>query len=113
MLYHLPYIMMVQTRSKVENYSNEELFEELIHVEDICSKLCDQMERNKVKNAQYHCHESLEINPVPTSNNNDQMMLSLTGHEVKPNYLQPCQCLKKRTLQLLNLNVRSKTQHPS
>ena len=41
-LYHLySYIMMVWTRSQLENLSKEELIEELINVEDISSKLSD------------------------------------------------------------------------
>ena len=63
-----------------------------------------QLERNAVNNAQYNRRESLEINPVPASIGDDVLessvctALSLTGHEVKPDDLQACHCLKKRTL---------------
>ena len=61
-----------------------------------------QLERNAVNNAQYHRRESLEINPVPASIGDDVLessisrALSLTGHEVKPDDLQACHCLKKK-----------------
>ena len=60
------------------------------------------LERNAVSNAQYHRRESLEINPVPASIGDDVLensvcrALSLTGHEVKSDDLQPCHCLKKK-----------------
>ena len=62
-----------------------------------------QLERNAVNNAQYHRRESLEINPVPASvgdvlESSVCRALSLTGHEVKPDDLQACHHLKKRTL---------------
>ena len=62
-----------------------------------------QLERNAVNNAQYHRRESLEINPVPASigdvlESSVCRALSLTGHEVKPDDLQACHRLKKRTL---------------
>ena len=62
-----------------------------------------QSERNAINNFQYHCHESLEINHVPASIGDVVecsicRALSLTGHEVKPDVLQACHCLKKRTL---------------
>ena len=63
-----------------------------------------QLERNAVNNAQYHRRESLEINPVPTSIDDDVLessvsrALSLTGHEIKPDNLQACHHLKKRIL---------------
>ena len=60
------------------------------------------LERNAVSNAQYHRRESLEINPVPASIGDDVLensvcrALSLTGHEVKSDDLQPCHRLKKK-----------------
>ena len=60
-----------------------------------------QLERNAVSNAQYHRRESIEINPVPASISNEELevnvckALSLTGHEVIPDDLQACHCLKK------------------
>ena len=114
---------MVRTRSQLENLSKKELIDELINVEDIYSKLSDltsrfddflrryeiierivQLERNVVSNAQYYYRESLEINPVPAFTGDDVLenrvgrALSLTGHEVKPDDLQACHLLKKRTL---------------
>ena len=65
-----------------------------------------QLERNAVNNAQYHQHESIEINPVPGSISNEELednvckALSLTGHEVTPDDLQACHCLKKKRLWL-------------
>ena len=62
-----------------------------------------RLERNVISNAEYHCRESLEINPVLLSIGDDVLensvcrALSLTGHEVKPHDLQACHPLKKRT----------------
>ena len=61
-----------------------------------------QLEKNAVNNAQYHRRESLEINPVPASIDDDVLessvcrALSLTSHEVKPDDLQACHRLKKK-----------------
>ena len=61
-----------------------------------------QLERNVVNNAQYHRHESIEINPVPASISNEELednvckALSLTGHEVIPDDLQAFHRLKKK-----------------
>ena len=61
-----------------------------------------QLERNAVNNAQYHRHESIEINPVPASISNEELednvckALSLTGHEVIPDDLQAFHRLKKK-----------------
>ena len=52
-----------------------------------------QLERNAVSNAQYHCRESLKINPAPASIGDDVLQnsvcraLSLTGHEQEPDDL--------------------------
>ena len=60
------------------------------------------MERNAVTNAQYHRRELVEVNPVPTSINDEELeksickALSLTGHEVKPDDLQACYHLNKK-----------------
>ena len=137
---------MVQTRSQLENLSNEELIDKLISVEDIPSKLSDltsrfddflrryeilsseltvskncnhllgerivQLERNAVNNAQYHRRESLEINPVPASIDDDVLessvcrALSLTGHEVKPDDLQACHRLKKKDTVIVKFKCR-------
>ena len=85
---------------------------EILNSELAVSKNCNhllterivQLERIAVSNAQYHRSESLEINPVPASINDDVLensissLLSLMGHEVKPDDLQACHRLKKRTL---------------
>ena len=85
---------------------------EILNSELTVSKNCNrllterivQLERNAVSNAQYHHRESQEINPVPASIGNDVLensvcrALSLTGHEMKPEDLQACHRLKKRTL---------------
>ena len=60
-----------------------------------------QLEWN-VNHAQYHRHESLEINSVPASIGEDVLessvckALALTGHEMKPDDLQACHSLKKK-----------------
>ena len=71
-----------------------------------CNKLLTervvQLERNAVTNAQYHRRESVEVNPVPPSTNDEELemnickALSLTGHEVKSDDLQVCHRLKKK-----------------
>ena len=85
---------------------------EILNSEPTVSKNCNrllserivQLERNAVSNTQYHRRESLKINPVPVSIGDDVLEysvckpLSLTGHEMKPDDLQACHCLKKRTL---------------
>ena len=71
-----------------------------------------QLERNAVNNAQCHCSESLEINPVPASIGNDVLessiykALSLIGHEMKPDYLQACHCLKKKSTVMVKFKCR-------
>ena len=87
---------------------------EILNSELTVSKNCNrllterigQLERNAISNAQYHCHESLEINPEPESleinpesigdvlENRGCRALSLTGYEVKPDDLQACHHLK-------------------
>ena len=77
-----------------------------------CNKLLTkrvvQLERIAVTNAQYHRRESVRIgenrresvkvNPAPPSINDEELckVLSLTGHEVKPEDLQACHRLKKK-----------------
>ena len=107
---------MLKTSSKLSDLTS--LFNdflrryEILNSELTVSKNCNcllterivQLERNAVSNAQYHCRESLlEINPVPASVGDDVLensicrALSLTSHEVKPDDLQACHPLKKRT----------------
>ena len=75
-----------------------------------------QLERNAVNNAQYHHRESLEINPVPASIDDDVLessvcrALSLTSHEVKPDDLQACHCLKKKDTVIIKFKC-SKQRH--
>ena len=55
-----------------------------------------QLERNAVTNSQYHRRETLEINPVPESledeilGKNVSKVLSLTGANVTPEQLYSC-----------------------
>ena len=60
-----------------------------------------------------HNHrESLEINPVPTSiddnvlENSIYRALLLTGHQVKPDDLQACHCLKKKDTVIIKFKCR-------
>ena len=61
-----------------------------------------QLERNVVTNAQYHQQKLVEVNPVPPSISDEELelnickALTLSGHEIKPNDLQACHCLKKK-----------------
>ena len=152
-MYHLySYIILVWTRSQLENLLKEELIEELISVEDMSSKLSDtsrfddflrqykilsleltvskncnwllskrivQVERNAVSNAQYHGRESLEINPVPATIGDDVLessicrALPLTGHEVKPDYLQACHRLKKKDTVIIKFKCRKQRERTS
>ena len=70
------------------------------------------MERNAVNNAQCHCRESLEINPVPATIGDDVLessicrALSLTGHEVKLDDLQACHRLKKKDTVIVKFKCR-------
>ena len=72
-----------------------------------------QLERNAVSNTQYHRCESLKINPVPVSIGDDVLEnsvckpLSLTGHEMKPDDLQACHCLKKKYVVIVKFKCRS------
>ena len=60
-----------------------------------------QLERNAVTNFQYHRRETIEINPVPESLEDDILegnvckALSLTGVNVTPEQLHPFHRLKK------------------
>ena len=71
-----------------------------------------QLERNAVSNTQYHCRESLEINPVSASINDDNIessvcrALSLICHEVKPDDLQACHRLKKMNTFIIKFKCR-------
>ena len=71
-----------------------------------------QLERNAVNNAQYHRRESLEINPVPASIDDDVLessvrrALFLTDHEVKPDDLQACHRLKKKDTVIVKFKCR-------
>ena len=70
----------------------------------LLTKRVVQLERNTLTNAQYHWWESVEVNPVPPSINNEELeldicqALSLTRHEVKPDDLQACHHLKKKRI---------------
>ena len=76
-----------------------------------------QLERNAVTNAQYHRRESVEVNPIPPSISNEELklniceVLSLTGHEVKPNDLQACHHLKKKESVIVKFKCRKLKQN--
>ena len=78
----------------------------------LLNKRIVKLEKNAVKNAQYHRHESLEINPVSTSISNEVLehniykALSLTVHKVKPNDLQACHRLKKEDTVIVKFKCR-------
>ena len=81
-----------------------------------CNKLLTerviQLERNAVTNVQYHWRESMEVNHVPPSINDEELevnickALSLTGHEVKPDDLQACHRLKKKESVIVKCKCR-------
>ena len=76
-----------------------------------------QLERNAVKNTQYHQHKSIEINPVPASISNEELednvckALSLIGHEVIPDDLQACHRLKKKEIVIVKFKSRKQKQN--
>ena len=96
--------------------SQFEILNSALTVSKNCNQLLTerivQLERNFVSNAQYHRHESLEINPVPASIGEDVFensicrALSLTGHKVKPDDLQGCHHLKKKDTVIVKLECR-------
>ena len=59
---------------------------------------------------------SIEVSPVPISISDEKLednsckALSLTGHQVIPDYLQACHRLKKRRLWLWHLNLWNKNK---
>ena len=67
---------------------------------------------NAVNNAQRYRREPLEINPAPPSTDNDVLAssvcksLSLTFHEVRPNDLQTCHCLKEEDTVVVKCECR-------
>ena len=81
-----------------------------------CNKLLTervvQLERNAVTNAQYHRRESVKVNPVPPSINDEELemnickALSLTGHEVKSDDLQVSYRLKKKEWDVVKFKCR-------
>ena len=72
------------------------------------------MERNAVSNAQYHRLESLEINPVSASINDDVLENSVcrafAGHcyEVKPDDLQACHRMKKKETVIIKFKFKKR-----
>ena len=125
---------MVRTRSQLENLSKKELIEELIKRFDNllrrfevvssdlaiarnCNRLLTerviQLERNAVKNAQYHRRESVEVNPVPPSISDEELevnickALSITRLEVQPDDLQACHRLKRKESVILKCKCRN------
>ena len=82
----------------------------------VCNRLLTerivQLKRNAVSNVQYHRCESLEINHVPVSIGDDILensicrVLSITGHEVKPNNLQAYHHLQKKDTAIVKFECR-------
>ena len=72
------------------------------------------MERNAVSNAQYHHLESLEINPVSASINDDVLENSVCRgfaghcHELKPDDLQACHHMKKKDTVIIKFKCRKR-----
>ena len=70
------------------------------------------MERNALKNAQYHQQESVQVNPVPPSISDEQLevnickALSLSGYEVKPEDLHTYHRLKKKESVIVKFKCR-------
>ena len=89
----------------VSNNCNQLLSEQII-----------QLEINTVNNAQYHRRESIETGPVPASISNEELQdnvckaLSLTGHEVIPDDLQACHCLRKKEIVIGNSNPGNRNE---
>ena len=71
-----------------------------------------QLERNAVTNSQYHRRETIEINPVPESLEDEILeenvckALSLTGVNVTPEQLHSCHRLKKRNRVIVKFKCR-------
>ena len=89
-----------------------EVFSSELAITRNCNRLLTervvQLERNAVTNPQYHRRESVEVNTLPPSINDEELKLnickalSLTGHEDKPDNLQACHLLKKKALVIVN-----------
>ena len=67
----------------------------------LLSKRIIQLGKNSVNNARCHRRESIEASSVPAPISDKELEdnickpLSLTGHEVIPDDIQACYCLKK------------------
>ena len=76
-----------------------------------------QLERNAVTNSQYHRRETIEINPVPESLEDEILeenvckALSLTGVNVTPEQLHSCHRLKKRNRVIVKFKCRKQRQN--
>ena len=115
---------MLKTSSKLSDLASRfddflrryEILSSELTVSKNCNRLLSerivQLERDAVNNGQYNCHESLEINPVPASIDNDVLessvgrAMSLTGHEVKPDDLQAYHRLKKKDTVIIKFKCR-------
>ena len=86
--------------SRFDDFSRRfEVLSSELAVSKNCNSLRNiQLERNAVNNAQYDQRESIEVSPVPALEDSICKALSLTGHEVIPDYIQACHRLKKRRL---------------
>ena len=76
-----------------------------------------QLKRNAVSNSQYHRIETLEINPVPSSIQNNVLeetvcqALSLTGINVSPDELHSCHRLNKKDRVIVKFKCRKHRQN--
>ena len=75
------------------------------------------MEKNAVTNSEYHRRETIEINPVPESLEDEILeenvckALSLTGVNVTPEQLHSCHRLKKRNRVIVKFKYRKQRQN--
>ena len=75
------------------------------------------MERNAVRNSQYHRRETLEINPVPLAIQDNVLeetvcqTLSVTGINVYPDQLDSCHRLNKKDRVTVKFKCRKHRQN--
>ena len=65
-----------------------------------------QLERNLVNTAQFHGHELLEINPIPTSTGDDILENSISKVFSETNDFQTCHLLKKKDTMIVKFKYR-------
>ena len=108
-----------------EKFNNFVSKHDKIYPELQISRNCDnhllqriiQLERNEVTNSQYHRRETVEINPVPESLEDEILeenvckALSLTGVNVTPKQLHSCHHLKKQNRVIVKFKCRKQRQN--